>query len=206
MRIGVLGAGNIGGTLGALWRDAGHEVVVSSRTPDGKEGPEGLSLVTLQAAAAFGEVVLLAIPFAATGGLASDVREALRGKVVLDANNAVPRRDGALAEEVLATGRGSGRWTAEQLPGAYVVKAFNTVYYETMKTQRALADPVAVPLAGDHDDAVQTAAKLVRDAGMAPVVVGGLDEASRFDFGAEVWNSSATASEVRAALGLGPAS
>jgi hypothetical protein len=200
VKIGILGAGMIGGTLATLWTRAGHEVRVSSRRPEALTPPEGVAADTLEGAAAFGEVVLLAVPFAAPATFSEPLKAALRGKVVLDADNPIPSRDGELARAVAAGGGGSGAWTAAQLPGARVVKAFNTVYFKTMAQSSGIADPVAVPLAGDDAEALEIAAKLVRDAGLAPVIAGPLATSARFDPGTPLWNSGARETAVRAWL------
>lgn len=206
MKIGILGAGKIGGTLGTLWAAAGHEVLVSSRHPEALSGlvaeiGHGARAGSLQEAAEHGDVVLLAIPFAATAALAAQIGPAVVGKVLLDANNPIARRDGEVARQILEGGAGSGAWTAGLFPGARVVKAFNTVHYAHMLTPDP-TDPLAVPLAADDADAMAVAATLVRDAGMAPVEVGPLSASARFEPGTPVWNSRATASELRRMLEL----
>jgi len=204
MRIGIIGAGMIGGTLADLWAEAGHETCKSSRHPEKLSPAEGGRVGTIEEAAAFGEVVLLAIPFGATAELSAEVRQTLEGKVVLDAGNPFPRRDGAIADEVLSSRTGSGVWTQSHLPAAKVVKAFNTVYFERMRSSgRDGNERVGVPLAGDDAGALATAAQLVRDAGMDPVEVGALKTAARFDPGTPLWNSKATAHEIRDALAGG---
>src|SRR5262245_39902322 len=123
MRIGVIGSGMIGATLGELWAKAGHDIVVSSRHPDDlKPLAERLGARaragTPEEAASFGEVILLAVPFFATPDLGAQLASALAGKVVLDAGNPYAGRDGAAAEAVARSDRGSGRFTAEHMPGA----------------------------------------------------------------------------------------
>lgn len=203
MKIGIIGAGMIGGTLAELWTRAGHQVWVSSRHPETLSPPAGVEATTLERAAELGEAVLLAVPFAATAALDAGVKASLRGKVVLDANNPIARRDGAVAQQVVDGGQGSATWTAAQLPEARVVKAFNTVYFKVMLAQAGRPEPVGVPLAGDDAEALEIAAKLVRDAGMAPVIVGDASASARFDPGTPLWNSSMTAAQIRVALGLG---
>lgn len=201
MRIGIIGAGMIGSTLADLWAEAGHETCKSSRHPERLIPAEGGRVGTVEQAAAFGEVVLLAVPFAATAELSAQVRATLEGKVVLDAGNPFPRRDGPIVEEVTKSHTGSGVWTQSHLPGAKVVKAFNTVYFERMKTSGRDGNArVGVPLAGDDEGALKTAAQLVRDAGMDPVEIGPLKAAAKFDPGTPLWNSKATAHEIRDAL------
>jgi len=201
MRIGIIGAGMIGGTLADLWAEAGHETCKSSRHPEKLSPAAGGTVGTVEEAAAFGEVVLLAVPFGATAKLSAQVRRTLEGKVVLDAGNPFPRRDGSIVDEVAKSRTGSGAWTQSHLPGAKVVKAFNTVYFEKMKTSgKDGKAPVGVPLAGDDAGALATAAQLVRDAGMDPVEIGPLKTAAQFDPGTPLWNSKATALEIRDAL------
>jgi predicted dinucleotide-binding enzyme len=192
----------IGATLGELWARAGHDVKISSRHPERLSPPAGVDATDVQTAVDFADVVLLAIPLGAVPGLEPKIREALRGKIVIDANNAIERREADIVAQIRTDGGGSGTWTARQLPGAKVVKAFNTVYFQTMKSQKDSDDPVAVPLAADDEDAMAVVEGLVRDTGMAPVRVGDLSTTARFDAGTEVWNSNATASQLRAALGL----
>jgi predicted dinucleotide-binding enzyme len=209
MRIGIIGSGMIGATLGELWVKAGHEVLLSSRHPEALEPLVARLGMRAQAgspeeAAAFGEVVLLAVPFGATAGLGAALAATLRGKVVLDAGNPFGKRDGAAADEVASEGRGSGCWTAKHLPGARVVKAFNTVYFKTLATaQEREGEPVGVPLAGDDEAALAIAEALVRDAGCAPLRVGALARAKDFDPGTPVWNSGLGAAELARRLGVG---
>jgi len=95
--IGVIGAGNIGGTIGALWVKAGHPVMFSSRNPDElKDMVAALGPLahagTVAQAIAFGDVLFIAVPYAALPQIGSDYRAALKGKIMLDACNAVPTR------------------------------------------------------------------------------------------------------------------
>jgi predicted dinucleotide-binding enzyme len=205
MRIGILGSGMIGGTLGELWAAAGHEIAWSSRHPASllpmvdRVGAR-THAVTLEEAAAFGEVVLLAVPFGAIRGM-HELGPFLTGKVLIDACNPFEQRDGADAHEALVSGHGSGEWTARSFPGARVVKAFNTVYFQTMKSpRRPDGSIVAVPIAGDDPGAVALVERLVRDAGMDPVRVGALGSAVRFDPGTAAWNSGVSAKELRVLL------
>lgn len=207
-RIGIIGSGNIGSTFGTLWVKAGHPVLFSSRHPENlKTLVDGLGALaragTPQEAASFGDVLFLAVPYGALPGIGRDLGPALNGKVVLDACNAVPARDGDIA--AVAKEKGIGLTTASLLPGARVVRAFNTMGYRVFQAQAHRAgDPLAVPIAGDDPQAVQVAAGLVRDAGFEPVVVGGLATASQFAQGAPGYGQQVTARELRERLGLPP--
>src|SRR5580692_620444 len=105
LRIGVIGSGHIGSTIGGLWVKAGHPVLFSSRHPEElKELVAGLGPLaqngTVQQAIAFGDALLIAVPYGALPQIAQEYSDALKGKITLDACNAVPARDGAVAEEV----------------------------------------------------------------------------------------------------------
>ena len=206
MRIGIIGSGMIGGTVGKLWAKAGHEVLFSSRHPEKLADlarAAGGRAGTVEEAARFGEVVFLAVPYKALPELHQQIGEHLRGKTVIDAGNLYPDRDGAVAQSVLDEGVGAGVGTQRHLPEAHVVRGFNTVYFKVLeKEAHRKGDGVGIPLAGDDKAALDTAAKLVRDAGFDPVIVGGLSEARRFDAGTPVYNTGKSGPEVRAALGV----
>jgi len=208
LRIGVIGSGRVGGTIGTLWVKAGHEVMFSSldlehdRKLAASIGP-GARAGTPKEAAAFGEVLFFAVPYAALPGLGRDLAAEIKGKIALDASNPIPRRDGDMAKEALA--KGAGIASAEFLAGARIVRAYNEVGYTRMRDDAHRAgERLGIPLAGDDAQAVQTAARLVRDAGHEPVIVGGLARAREFDYGTPVFGRPMTAAELRQALGLKP--
>jgi 8-hydroxy-5-deazaflavin:NADPH oxidoreductase len=208
MKIGVIGAGHIGGTIGSLWAKAGHAVFFSSRHPEqlqdlvARLGPL-VQAGTVDQAIAFGDVVFIAVPYGAVPQIGRDYSKSLAGKIVLDANNAVASRDGAIAEEV--EHNGIGVTSQKYLPGARLVRAFNTLNYKIFASEANRPDPkLAVPIAGDDPEAVKTAAALVRDAGFDPVAVGKLADAKRFQRGAPGYGQQVTAAELRQKLSLSP--
>jgi predicted dinucleotide-binding enzyme len=205
-KIGVIGSGRIGGTIGGLWVKAGHPVMFSSRHPD-----ELKSLVaelgplaragTVADAAAFGDVLFIAVPYGALPQIGRDNAAAIKGKVMLDACNAVASRDGAIADEVEHDG--IGVTSQKYLAGARLVRAFNTMSYAIFQREAHRPDPkLAIPIAGDDADAVGVAAGLVRDAGFDPVVVGKLADARRFQRGGPGYGQSVTAAELKQKLSL----
>src|SRR5688500_7664929 len=130
LKIGVIGSGRIGATLGELWLKAGHEVMFSSLDLEhdkalaarlGGKARAGTS----KEAAAFGEVLLVAVPYAALPAVGRDLGSLLKGKVVIDASNPIVARDGDMA--VQAREKGAGLASAEFLPGARIVRAFSAV-------------------------------------------------------------------------------
>jgi predicted dinucleotide-binding enzyme len=206
LKIGIIGAGRIGGTLAELWARAGHEVLVSSRHPAELEGLArslgGKARAgTPREAAAFGDVVLISVPYGALPQIGRDLRKELEGKAVLDTGNPYPERDGEMAVE--ARRKGTGVASAEFLPGVRLVRAFNAISWVNLRSKaHRPGAAVAIPLAGDDASALDVARRLVKDAGFEPVVVGPLAKARSFDVGTPVYTRLLTAAELRERLGL----
>jgi 8-hydroxy-5-deazaflavin:NADPH oxidoreductase len=206
MKIGVIGSGRIGSTIGRLWVKAGHPVLFSSRHPDALKalaadlGPLA-STGTVAQAVAFGDAVFIAVPFGALPQIGKDYGGALKGKIVLDACNAVAARDGAIADEVERDG--IGVTSARYLGAPRLVRAFNTMNYTIFAREAGRPDPrLAIPIAGDDSEAVQVASSLVRDAGFEPVLVGKLADARRFQRGQPGYGEPVSAPELRQKLSL----
>lgn len=206
LKIGIIGTGNIGGALARLWVDAGHQVLIASRHPERLQpladelGPRA-RIGSPRDAAAFGEVVLLAVPYAATPQIGRDYAPELAGKVLLDAGNPIPARDGAMAEQ--ARKLGAGLASQGYLPGVRLVRAFNAIAAFNLRSQaHRSGEKLAIPLAGDDEQALQVAARLVTDAGFDPVIVGPLSSAKRFDYGSGISAKMLNARELRRELGL----
>lgn len=206
MKIGIIGSGKIGGTLGLLWAKAGHEILFSSRHPDElsglveEAGPPARA-GTPKEAAAFGEVVLVSVPYGAVPQIGRDYGAELAGKVVLETGNPYPGRDGAMAKAARA--KGTGVASAEFLPGVRLVRAFNSIPSFSLRSEAHRdGERVGVPLAGDDEEALAVAARLVEDAGFEPVVVGPLARAKEFDVGTRVYGRALTAQELRRGLGI----
>ena len=208
MKIGIIGSGHIGSTIGGLWVKAGHPVFFSSRHPEElKELVERLGALaqagTVDQAIAFGDVVFIAVPYGALPQIGKDYGKSLAGKIVLDADNAVATRDGAIADEVERDG--VGVTSQKYLPGARLVRAFNTLSYMIFEREANRPAPrLAVPIAGDDQEAMQVAAALVRDAGFDPVEVGKLADARRFQRGAPGYGQNVSAAELKQKLSLAP--
>lgn len=204
LRIGVIGSGRIGGTIGGLWVKAGHPVMFSSRHPEElKSLAERLGPLaqtgTVAQALSFADVLLLAVPYSAVPAIGEQNAAAWRGKTVLDATNAIAARDGAVVEEVQRNGIGAT--TSKYLRGAKIVRAFNfTGATEFARESHRSGAPLAVPIAGDDAKALELASQLVREAGFEPVVVGGLSTADRFAPGGKLFRQMGTAEEFRRAM------
>ena len=192
--------------LGVLWANAGHEVFFSSRHPEAladlvaRAGPRTHGGLPAEATA-FGEVVMIAVPYGALPQVGRDYAPLMQGKVVIDCGNPYPRRDGPMAEEALA--KGTGVASAEFLPGVRLVRAFNAINYRSVEQEAHRAgEQVGIPIAGDDEDALRIVSDLVVDAGFDPVVVGSLARAREFDQGSPVYVTNMTAAQLREALGL----
>jgi len=203
MQIGIIGAGMIGSTVAKLWVDAGHSVQLASRHPEElkplvKQLGERATAGTPAEAAKFGEVVMLTVPVKAMPDLARDLAPTLAGKVVLDTGNAYERRDGDVALDATRHPQGSAGWAAAMFPKSRWVKAFNTVYYKTLATEaHRNGDPIGIPLAGEDRAALEIVARLVRDAGFDPVIVGALARGKEFEPGTRAYNSGMSGRELR---------
>lgn len=204
--IGTIGAGHIGSTLGGLWVKDGHKVFFSDRHPDGlKDLVASLGSLAqagpIDRAIAFGDAILISVPYGALPQIGRDYAAALNGKIVLDTCNAVPARDGVIAEEVEQNG--IGVTSQKYLPGTRLVRAFNTMGYMFFAQEANRPDPkLAVPIAGDDPEAVRVVAGLVRDAGFDPVVVGDLAAAKLFQRGGPGYGLRVTAAELKQKLSL----
>jgi 8-hydroxy-5-deazaflavin:NADPH oxidoreductase len=201
IKIGIIGSGNLGGTLGTLWVKSGHPVLFSSRHPEElKKLVDGLGPLaragTVREALAFGDVIFLAVPYAAYPQIGKDYAPEFKGKIVIDAGNAVPARDGEIAKE--ARENGIGFTSAKYLAGARIVRAFNTLNYRRLASAANRPEGrIGIPMAGDDKDALAIASNLVRDAGFDPVIIGPLERAKDFAQGAPLYGQEITAQEMQ---------
>lgn len=198
MRIGIVGTGNIGATLGRRWA-AVHEVAFGTRNT---EDTPVLALVaqcggkarpaSVPEAAAFGDVLVLAIPW---GAALDSVRTAgdLAGKILVDCTNPV----GAGLRHALPSGSAAEAIAAEA-PSARVVKAFNTAGFEVFADPHFGSESASLFLCGDDAAAKETVAGLARELGLEPVDCGPLGQARRLEELALFWISLATQGHGRA--------
>jgi predicted dinucleotide-binding enzyme len=206
MKIGLVGAGMIGGTLAHLLASLGHEVAVSNR-----RGPESLQAMlvelgptayamTVEEAARWADVVVLAVPWRSPEALPS--AEAVDGKVVVDAMNPY-RAGGGTCELGDST---SSEETLKRLPGARLVKAFNTIYFRHLATEGRTDlhedDRRAIFVASDDSAAKATVSALIRQLGFAAVDAGTLHDGVHLEPGSPVYNQQLNAREARERLAV----
>jgi len=177
MKIGIVGSGRVGGTLGGLWVKAGHEVMFSSLDLEHDKalaaslGPRARAGTPRQAAA-FGDALLISVPYGALPQVGRDLADLIKGKVVIDTCNPFPSRDGEIA--TWAREKGAGLASAELLPGARLVRAFNAVGSARLPEAAQRQERAGMPIAGDDAKAIAVASGLIRDVGYEPVLIGPL--------------------------------
>jgi len=205
MRIGLIGAGNIGSTLARLAVEHGHDVMISnSRGPETLAGlvshlGERATAGTAARAAEFGDVVVVTIPL-------KNYRKVpaaeLANKIVIDTNNYYPKRDGQIPE--LDSGAvTTSELLAAHLPESRVVKAFNNIYYADLAAQGQPAGTPgrrALPIAGGDAEAKKVVAGLIEEFGFDVIDAGGLAEGRRFQRDTPAYVTRLDAGDLRAAL------
>lgn len=205
MRIGIIGAGMIGGTLTRRLTALGHEVsVANSRGPEtlaDLAAETGAKAVTAREAARSGEVVIITIPQAGVRDLPDDLFEGVPDDVVVDTGNYYPReRDGRIAE--IEDGMLESRWVESQI-GRPVVKAFNTIFFKRLLEDGRPAgatDRIAIPVAGDRARDKEIVLRLIDELGFDGVDAGSLDESWRQQPGTPVYTADLNAEAARRAL------
>lgn len=205
MKIGIIGAGHIGGTLARRFAALGHQVsVANSRGPETLAGlarETGAKAVTIRDAARSGELVIVTIPEGKIPNLPKDLFAGVPGNVVVvDTGNYYPQRDGRL--DGIEGGMNESQWVAAQL-GRPVVKAFNTLNYKHLLNDgrpKGTEGRVAIPVAADDPAAKKMVMELVDELGFDPVDDGGLDDSWRQQPGTPVYDVDRDAAGVRRAL------
>ncbi|MEA2706514.1 MAG: 8-hydroxy-5-deazaflavin:NADPH oxidoreductase [Gemmatimonadaceae bacterium] len=205
MKIGIIGAGHIGGNLTRRFTALGHQVfVANSRGPEtlaDLAAETGATAVTIKEAARVGDVVVVTIPEKNVANLPKDLFANTPASVpVIDTGNYYPQRDGQI--EAIENGTTESRWVAQQL-GRPVIKAFNNVYAQHLLEEgraKGTPDRIALPVAGDDKDAKAVVMQLVEELGFDAVDAGGLDDSWRQQPGTPVYGTDFDVDLVRRAL------
>jgi len=207
VRIGIIGAGHVGGTLARHFAAGDHEIAIANSRDPATLRPlldqvvGDVRGVTAAQAADFGQVVVVSVPF---GRHAELPTEGFAGKPVIDTTNYFPDRDGHFPQ-LEADRTTSSEMIQSHLPGARVVKAFNTMYYKTLASEgkpgRPDSERLALFIAGDDTEAKRVVTKLIEDIGFAAVDTGGLREGGRRqEPGSPIYNTPMTAPDARSAV------
>jgi predicted dinucleotide-binding enzyme len=175
MHIGIIGAGRIGGTVGRLWVQAGHDVMFGSRHPEALQElaariGHGARVGSVRDVAQFGDVILLAVPWA---GVEAALAAAgpLDGKILIDTTNQFT----PTGLEQFPDGMSAAEWNARRAGAARLVKAYNTLTAGFLAESAGRTGPnrVVMPYAGEDTDAKRVVARLIEESGFEPFDVGG---------------------------------
>lgn len=203
MKIGIIGAGHIGGVLTRRLKQLGHDVTVAnSRGPETLKGlatETGARVGTVTEAASDKDVVIVTIPEKSVPELPKGLFEKSQA-VVVDTGNYYPQRDGRIG--AIESGTTESRWVSQQL-GRPVVKAFNTIQFgHLLKGGRPAGDRerIALPVAADDPNAKALVSRLIDELGFDAVDAGGLDDSWRQQPGTPVYGADLTAEAARRAL------
>jgi predicted dinucleotide-binding enzyme len=215
MNIGIIGSGHMGSTLANHLAGAGHHIVIAgSHAPEtlgevvhqinGRFPTHRVQAATAPEAAAYGDVVIVAIPYGHYGDLPT---YELAGKTIVDATNYDPERDGAIA--VLDShDRTSSGLVQELLPETHVIKAFNAMRWDHLRDYGLEGGTLyrfGIPVAGDDDAAKMTVETMVSDIGFDPVNAGGLVVGGRkFEPGTDVYTADLRSDELQRRVGITP--
>jgi len=207
MKIGVIGSGNIGGNLGKHWAKAGHEVLFSSRHPEElndlvRETDNKAQAMSIEKAfEANADVYLLATPFYAIDKLSELYAGEYGNKVIIDATNPYPERDGNMAQEVRDSNRNASEYTAMKFGTAKTTKAFNTIQAEHLKS-KAWRDQnrIAVPFAAQDEDSKKVTQQLIEDIGFDAVYIGDLTKTKIMDPDQKIYGKSVNRAELESML------
>ncbi|QGY32999.1 NADPH-dependent F420 reductase [Pantoea cypripedii] len=203
LKMGVIGAGWLGGTVAKLWVKAGHQVMFSTRHLDELRreiaplGPNARAGTPAEAAA-FGDILLFAVPWDALPQLGQQLAPLMKGKIVIDACNP---SGGKNSEDGVAES------SQKLLPGTRYVRAFSAVDATAIEASASASqsNKLGVPIASDDAAALTIVAKLVEDVGSVPVITGNLASARSFQRGGPGFRANTNAAALRHILGL-PAS
>jgi 8-hydroxy-5-deazaflavin:NADPH oxidoreductase len=179
MKIGIIGSGRIGGTVGKLWAAAGHQIMFSSRHPEQlvdivRMAGANTQAGTIRDAATFGEVLLLSVPWSAVED-ALTAAGPLNGKILIDTTN----QFGSNGVQQLPSGMSATEFNARRAHDSRLVKAYNTLTagFQASSAGRSADQRVAMPYAGEDIEAKRVVASLISDSGFDPFDVGGWAEA-----------------------------
>jgi predicted dinucleotide-binding enzyme len=204
VKIGIIGAGNIGATLARKLASCGHEVkLANSKDPKSIQklaNEIGVKAVTKEDAVSGVDVVILSIPFAKYPDLKHTLSSVPGKTVVIDTSNYYPGRDGAIKE--VDDGKPESIWVSEQI-GRPVIKAWNAVLAATLadKGQPARSsERIALPVAGDDINAAAIAQDLVEDTGFIALAAGNLEDSWRQQPGTPAYCTELTLPELKVAL------
>lgn len=206
LNIGIIGSGAIGGLLGTRWAQAGHQVMFSSRNPEklkplAQKAGVNAHVGTVEEAADFGEIVLLAINYGTLEQAKAQLGNRLDGKIVIDTTNPIVTTNEGNYRTIKTAGKTAGEIMAAHFPNATIIKSFTTLWSKYLEDEAFKEqDPLIMPVSGDDTQAKEVVAELVRQTGFAPYDIGQLKDSSIQDPGSPAWNVRLTLEQFEALL------
>ncbi|CAM4148394.1 NADPH-dependent F420 reductase [Zobellia nedashkovskayae] len=204
MKIGIIGSGNIGGNLGKHWAKAGHEVLFSSRHPEelkglvSEAGNNAQAMSIKEAFEANADVYLLAMPFKAVDELAKTYAAQYSNKLIIDATNPYPERDGEMAQKVRDANYTASEYTAMKFSSAKTAKAFNSIKAEHLRDRAFRStDKLTIPYASQDIESRYVTKKLIEDMGFDTLYVGNLTDTKIMDPDQEIYGKSLSHDELK---------
>jgi len=204
MKIGIIGSGNIGGNLGKHWAKAGHNVLFSSRHPEElkslvkEAGGNAEALSVKHTFEANADVYLLAVPFKAIDKISELYAGEYGNKVIIDATNPYPERDGEMALKVRNANYNASEYTAMKFATAKTAKAFNTIYAEHLR-DRAFrdVDKLTIPYAAQDKESKAVVRQLIEDIGFDSLYIGNLSDTRIMDPDQVIYGKSLQRNELK---------
>ena len=200
MKIGIIGAGAIGKTYGELFKRAGHEVMLSSRHPEHIE-TGNYQIGTVAEAAAFGEVIILAVNYRTVDEAISQMKNHFNGKLVIDTTNPLYSDENGNLKQLMGENEVAGVIMQQKIPHARIAKAFTTLWTGYVEQHSNILEPnLIMTYAVDEERDERVVRKLIKDSGLIPFKVGTVAESSPLDPGSPLWNAKLTPEQAREKL------
>lgn len=200
MKIGIIGAGAIGKTYGELLKRAGHEVMLSSRNPENIEAGN-YQIGTVTEAAAFGEVVIIAVNYPTVDNAIAQMKNHLDGKLVIDTTNPLYSDENGNLKQLIEEDEVAGVIMQQKIPKARVAKAFTTLWTGYVEQYSNVLEPsLIMTYAVDEERDEQVVTELIKDSGLIPFKVGTVAQSRPLDPGSPLWNVKLTPEQAREKL------
>ncbi|CAH8283195.1 hypothetical protein EV196_102167 [Mariniflexile fucanivorans] len=203
MKIGIIGSGNIGGNLGKHWSKAGHQVLFSSRHPKelnslvNEAGENAKAVSVTEAFEANADVYLLAVPFKAIDEIAELYAGEYGDKIIIDATNPYPERDGEMAQKVRDANYNASEYTAMKFGTAKTVKAFNSIHAEHLRDRAfRTSNKLTIPFAAQDLESRKVGKQLIEDIGFDALYIGNLSDTNIMDPDQAVYGKSLERNEL----------
>lgn len=201
MKIGIIGAGDIGQLYAKLWNTAGHKIMLSSRNPDNHKLEHlldtGVLVGTPEEAAEFGDVILLAVNYWTVDSAVDVLNQYAAGKLIIDATNPLIFAESGGTKRVIKDDEIAGELMQQHIPLSRIGKSFTTLWTGHVERFTNVEQPnIAMPFAADDKQDRQLIKQLVLEAGLVPVELGTLSESRQLDPPSPIWNVVLTEPEL----------